>query len=110
MAFEVVIRGGTIDAATIANRKSEYSTQDILVSLSVFVGSVKNLAHNNGHEVWQVAAGCTHGAITAVKRKHFPAKAVLKKNPQPNQPHHFLLSGITIEEFIDLFKTHGVAY
>jgi len=105
--MDIVIRGGKIDAANLAKNPEEYSTQDELDGLSVYIGSVKNLDSRNAAQIWAVAEGYPGNTISAVDRKWFDqAGATIKKNKLPNQPNHALLSGITIEEAVELFTRY----
>ena len=46
-----------------------------------------------------------------VKRKHFnDSGATLKSNPLTGLPNHYLMSGISVEDAVELFKTHGVPF
>ena len=113
MSEEIVIRGG--DSKTITAKKlgqpSETTTGGALTSLSVFVGYVKKLGKDAGREVSEVARGYPGANLRVVKRKHFnDSGATLKSNPLPGLPNHYLMSGISVEDAVELFKTHGVAY
>ena len=49
--------------------------------------------------------------LRAVKRKHFnESGATLKANALPGLPNHYLMSDISVEDAVELFKTHGVPF
>lgn len=102
--MNIVIRGGDISAAELAKNPQEYTTQDVLTSLSVYVGRVDKLGSENATQIWNLAAGYPGKTISAVDRKWFDeAGAVIKPDPLPTQPNHALLSEITIEKAVELF-------
>lgn len=107
--MKIVIRGGTIDAASLARNPREYTTQEMLTELSVYVGRVERLGAANANEIWAVAAGYPGNSISAVDAKWFEnAGAVLTPNPLPGHPNHALLSGISIAKAVELFtKNRG---
>ena len=113
MSEEIVVRGG--DSKTITAEKfskpSETTTGGDLTSLSVFVGYVKKFGRDAGREVSEVARGYPGAKLRAVKRKHFnESGATLKANALPGLPNHYLMSDISVEDAVELFKTHGVPF
>ena len=55
MGQAIIVRGGTIGAEEIRKNQKEVTTADAVVSLSVFVGEVKDIKREE--EVWEVAEG-----------------------------------------------------
>lgn len=105
--MKIVIRGGPIDAASLAKNPQEYTTQDVLTSLSVYVGSVKKLGPDSADEIWAIAAGYPGQMISAVDQKWFDDHgAVITPDPLLGQPNHALLSGITIDKAVELFASY----
>lgn len=105
--MKIVIRGGSIDAAELAKNPQEYTTQDVLTSLSVYVGQVDMLGSANAAAIWNLAAGYPGNTVSAVDQKWFDgARAVITPDPLPGQPNHALLSGITIEKAVELFTKY----
>ena len=49
--------------------------------------------------------------MTASKKSNFDeAGAKLKKDSLQGQPNHYLLSGITIQDAVDIWKKQGTRY
>jgi len=115
MSEEIVVRGGDPKSKggkkDTMDKSSETTTAGEVTSLSVFVGYVKSLGPRAGREVSEVARGYPGSKVRAVKRKHFDESgARLKANPQDGQPNHYLMSGISVEDAVSLFATHGQLY
>jgi hypothetical protein len=109
VGVQIVIRGGDISEKGLAKNPDEYTTQDVLTDLSVYVGEVKNMRYEG--EAWDVAQGYPGNTITASKKSNFDeAGAKFKKDALGDQPNHYLLSGITIQDAVDIWKKQGTRY
>ena len=107
MAKDIVIRGGEISEKSFAKKADEYTTQDVLTDLSVYVGKVDGIDSKHEKEIVEIAKGYTGSTISVVDKKHFPATAKFKKDTSTAKPCHHLLSGISIEDAVKIFKNNS---
>jgi hypothetical protein len=111
MGQAIIVRGGTIGAEEIRKNQKEVTTGDTVVSLSVFVGEVKDIRREE--EVWEVAKGYPGKTINAVYKqtalKLYPNIRV-QKDKSIGQPNHHLLSGISVTDLVKLFKQNVQIY
>lgn len=111
MGTKIVVRGGEISVSAIENRPNEYTTGGSLTSLSVYCGEVKEFKLGTPDAVWTVATGCAHRKITAVNIKWLEdAGATIKKNALTGAPNHCLVSGISVEKFVEIFKKNALIF
>ncbi|MFM9923068.1 hypothetical protein VLK31_08765 [Variovorax sp. H27-G14] len=111
MAKQIVIRGGNITVASIQSRPNEYTTGGKATSLSVYCGEVKSLDKRTPGPVWEIAKGCAHSKITAVDMAILKkAGAKIESNALPGAPKHCLVSEISIEDFVEIFKKNAMIF
>jgi|EndMetStandDraft_2_1072991.scaffolds.fasta_scaffold644900_1 hypothetical protein len=102
---EVVVRAGkTVDANSLQKKSQEVTTGDVLESISVYMGKVKDLKQNNYNEIKDLCGTSYKGTdFCVVKKKNFPNKATFKKDTKGGA-NHYLLGGLTVEEMVKIYQ------